>query len=427
MSKIALLFPGQGSQYVGMGRSLYEQFPAARLTFEEANDCLGFDLYRMCCEGSEEALTLTHNTQPAVLVASVAAFRVYMQEVGIAPAFSAGHSLGEYTALACAGAIRFADALRLVRRRGELMQGIDGAMAAIGGVAIDTVIDACEASSGPERIAAVSIYNSPGQCVISGHREAIAEASERLRQAGARIVPLKVSAPFHCMLMSDTAVQLEKELSAYEYGEMKWSVVSNVTARPYKHASEIVRHLTRQMVEPVLWHESVAYMVAQGMETGIEIGPKTVLRNLFREIAPGLQAYAYDKEEDREVLQQAIKHRVGPGSREGEGEVKPDRALFVAKCMRAAVCTRNANWNNAEYQQGVIEPYKKLQAMQESLDQQRSVPTDLQLKEAVELLVTLFETKRVPLDEQRELLEDIIQETGTGALALNPYPTGKAI
>ncbi|GAE86716.1 ACP S-malonyltransferase [Acetivibrio straminisolvens] len=233
MKKIALLFPGQGSQYVGMGKKLYENYSAAREVFDEANEVLGFDLKELCFNGDINELTKTENTQPVILTASVAAFRVYMEKYGVKPAFLAGHSLGEFAALTCAGAISFKDAVRIVRNRGRYMQeavpqGI-GAMAAVSGVDKPVIEETCIKVSDENHLVVVSNHNSKDQIVISGHTSAVNTASEILKKHGARIVPLKVSAPFHSPLMQPAADRLREELKLYSYNEPKWQVISNTT------------------------------------------------------------------------------------------------------------------------------------------------------------------------------------------------------
>ncbi|WP_305041420.1 ACP S-malonyltransferase [Geoalkalibacter sp.] len=290
---LSFIFPGQGSQYAGMGKDLADQFAVARQTFEEADEALGFGLSRLCFEGPEDDLKLTENTQPAILAASVAALRVLRQERDLTPAFVAGHSLGEYSALVCAGGLSFADALRTVRLRGQFMQqavpvGV-GAMAAIIGLDAPDVQSVCAAACGAEIVSPAN-FNSPGQVVIAGHAAAVERAIELARGKGAkRALPLPVSAPFHCPLMVPAGERLAEVLATLEYGTLQVPVVTNVEARANQLSERIAELLVTQVSAPVRWEESVEYMVDQGVSRFIEIGPGKVLAGLVKRIAKGVE------------------------------------------------------------------------------------------------------------------------------------------
>lgn len=302
MKKIALLFPGQGSQYIGMGKKLNDNFECAKKAYEEANDTIGFDLRSLCFEGDMEELTKTENTQPAILTASVAAFRVYQEEIGVEPAFMAGHSLGELSALTCSGAIRFSDAIKLVRQRGRFMQeavpvGIGG-MSAISGVDTADIEDECKKVSRDGSIVVVSNYNSHDQIVISGHKAAVESVGEALKEKGAKVIPLKVSAPFHSPLMKPAADRFENELKKYCYDGPRYPVISNVTALPYECAESVQINLTKQITSPVQWIRSMQYLESAGVEMFIELGPKKVLKNLAAKIVHVKDVFSYDYDQD---------------------------------------------------------------------------------------------------------------------------------
>jgi [acyl-carrier-protein] S-malonyltransferase len=290
-TKLAFVFPGQGSQSVGMGRDLYESHSAAKEVFDTANDVLGFDLSHLMFEGPEEELTQTVNTQPALLVASVAALRV-IQSYGIQHSFAAGHSVGEYAALVSAGALELADAVRLVRRRGELMSEAGkaggGAMAAVLGLSADDVRDVVhEAQSAG--IVDVANYNSPGQVVISGAPEAVEEAGRIAKERGAkRVLPLKVSGAFHSRLMASAAEAMESELLKAEIHDPAVPVVANVTADYVRSADEVRDALAKQVTGSVRWDESVLKMAADGAEGFIEVGSGAVLAGLIGRIVKGV-------------------------------------------------------------------------------------------------------------------------------------------
>lgn len=294
---IALLFPGQGSQVPGMGTELVEAWPAAREVFGEASDALGFSMEDLCRNGSEEDLRRTENTQPAVFTVSVAAWRVLAGETGIRPLCAGGHSLGEYSALAASGVLSVADAVRLLRSRGRYMQEAvpegEGAMAALIGLSPEAVEGICRESS---RVGVVepANFNGGDQIVISGSAEGVAEACRKAMAGGARkVMPLSVSAPFHCSLMKPAADRLATELRAVRTGEFSFPVVANVTAKPYPDGGEPADLLVRQVVSPVRWEESVLRMRAMGADAFLEIGPGKVLSGLMRRIERGIPAAAF--------------------------------------------------------------------------------------------------------------------------------------
>lgn len=284
---IAFVFPGQGSQRVGMGKALAAAHPVCRRTFEEADEALGEPISRLCFDGPEDELKLTRNTQPAILAASVAVDRL-LRERGHAPAFLAGHSLGEYSAHVAAGTIGLADALRIVRRRGTYMQEAvqvgDGAMAAVLGLSADLVAQACaEAADGD--VVGTANLNAPGQVVIAGHRAAVDRAGRRARELGAkRILPLPVSAPFHCALMEPAERRLAPELRGLVVADPAVPVVANVDAEPRRTGPEAIEALVRQVSAPVLWEAVVRRLIAEGVTTFVEAGPGAVVSGLIRKV-----------------------------------------------------------------------------------------------------------------------------------------------
>ncbi len=290
---IAFVFPGQGSQRVGMGRALCETFPICRQTFQEADEALGDPISRLCFDGPEEQLALTRNTQPAVLAASVAVDRL-LRSRGHAPAFLAGHSLGEYSAHVAAGTLGLADALRTVRRRGTYMQEAvpvgEGAMAAVLGLPAERVSEACAEVADGEVVSAANL-NAPGQVAIAGHAAAVERAGLRARALGARrVMPLPVSAPFHCALMKPAEERLAPELRALVVADPEAPVVANVDAEPKRTGREAVEALIRQVSAPVRWEDVVRRLIADGVTTFIEVGPGGVLSGLIRKIDRSVSA-----------------------------------------------------------------------------------------------------------------------------------------
>jgi [acyl-carrier-protein] S-malonyltransferase len=299
MGKLAFLFPGQASQYPGMGKQLADLYAAARSVFDEADKALGFSISELCFSGTEEALKLTANTQPAILTVSVAAYRV-LAEKGVRPDFVAGHSLGEYSALVAAGALEFADAVRLVRHRGEYMQtavpeGV-GAMAAILGLAPAQVGELCRKAANSQVVSAANL-NSPEQTVISGNAEAVKRAVELASAGGAkRAVMLAVSAPFHSVLMAPAAERLAADLKGVAFHPLRVPLVTNADAEITSSGDEARESLIRQVTLPVRWEESVRELIDQGVNTFVEVGPGRVLTGLLRQIDRSIHVFNVEDE-----------------------------------------------------------------------------------------------------------------------------------
>jgi [acyl-carrier-protein] S-malonyltransferase len=305
MEKIAFLFPGQGSQFAGMGKSLADAYPSARQVFEEADHALGFALSKLCFEGPDEDLKLTQNTQPAMLTVSIAALAV-LRENGFAPNYVAGHSLGEYSALVAAGGLPFADAVRLVRKRGQYMQdavapGV-GAMAALLKLPEGKLEAILEEAAQGEVVTAANL-NSPDQIVIAGHTAAVNRAIELAKAAGAkRAVLLPVSAPFHCPLMKPAQERLSADLNSIAFSDLSVPLINNWQAREVRSASDARQGLYEQVPNPVRWMDSIRYLASQGVGRFIEVGAGSVLTGLLRNIDPALKGAKFGEPADLEKL-----------------------------------------------------------------------------------------------------------------------------
>ena len=295
MPKIAFVFPGQGSQYAGMGQELARNFPAARRVFDQADEALGFAISQLCFEGPEDKLRLTENTQPAILACSVAVHAV-LRERGLEPSYVAGHSLGEYSALVAAGSIEFAEAVCLVRKRGRYMQeavpsGV-GAMAALIGMPAGKLESICSEAAQGEVVAPANL-NSPAQAVIAGHAGAVERAMKLAKEAGARkAVLLQVSAPFHCALMKPAQERLSADLDAIDFKDLAAPLVNNFAAREIRTGADAREGLKQQVPNPVRWEDSIRKLASAGVDRFVEVGPGKVLTGLLRNIDRSLDGSA---------------------------------------------------------------------------------------------------------------------------------------
>ncbi|ALP35064.1 malonyl CoA-ACP transacylase [Paenibacillus sp. IHB B 3084] len=313
MGKTAFIFPGQGSQAVGMAKDAYEAVPAAREVFRQADERLGFALSSLIFEGPDTALKQTSNTQPALLTASIALYEAF-KEKGICPDYVAGHSLGEYSALVASGVLAFEDAVEIVRTRGEFMEQAipdgQGGMAAVLGADREALATLCRDITESGQLVELANINCPGQIVVSGAKEGVAAVAERVKEAGGkRVITLEVSGPFHSSLMKEAAIKLSGKLEDVAFSKAQVPVVANVTAKPVREGGEIRQLLVEQVYSPVLWEDSVAWLLEQGVDTFVEFGPGSVLTGLVKKIDKTVKLYNISSLESLVSVTEALEAR----------------------------------------------------------------------------------------------------------------------
>ncbi|PWW07322.1 [acyl-carrier-protein] S-malonyltransferase [Paenibacillus cellulosilyticus] len=408
MEKLAFIFTGQGAQFSGMGKQWYDGFAVARQTYEEASELSGVNLAKLCFEGSLSELSKPELIQIALVTTSIAGYRAYREEIGIAPHFVAGHSLGEYSALVCAGALSFGDAIKLVQLRGSLTKQIMdsdiGGMTIVDGLPAEVVEEEIRNLPPDAGFVTINCYNSPNQVAIAGHQHSVEALEERIVERDGQISPLLMSAPFHTPLMETAAARLKEFLQTLTLHTFRHPVISNVTARPYGESANIVELLSQQSMRPVRWQETMAYLKRFGVTHAVEFGPKNVLTNLVAANTPGIEALCYAIREDRKQLSELFhdKHHL-----------RKHIPTVLTKCLAVAVSTPNVNWDSKQFEEGVEVPYKRLQAMHQDLEDAQIQPTLEQMEQALTLLKQIMDTKHLPEQEKVDCFHHILEETGT--------------
>lgn len=397
MKRLAVLFPGQGSQYNGMMKEDYMRYPIVKQAFEEASDTLGYDMAALCFDGGEERLAQSELTQPALLTVGVASFRLFTQETGIRPDAAAGHSLGEYTALTCAGALKFGDALRLVKERGRLMMEASisgwGRMLAITGIyAEQVVLRTMERMENSPNRPVIACYNSSQQIVLSGLTEAVTAVEGLLKSEAVKLSSLKVSGAFHSPLMAAAADELEELLKSCEFGRFEFPVISNIEAKPYgEHAGNIVHNLKKQMTEPVLWQQTMTSLQRLSIDAAVELAPRKTLARLFKTDYPSFPVYSLEDQAERQVVFSSTFNT----------QYRLSNRHLIEECLATAVSIQNRCNDDRIYQEQVVAPYRKIESLLLSLEQNQTEPSPAQLQDALNWLKTIVLAKGATEEEYR--------------------------
>lgn len=402
MKKIVFMFPGVGSQYVGMGKEFYDSYNVVRETFAEASDVLKKDFSGLCfSDSSKDELKELGNAQLALVVLSVATYRVYMQEIGVPPQYCMGHSLGEYSALCCAGVIRFPDVLRLIKERGSIIKNVavslDGTMMWVINIDVQTVGKICKEFSREGEEVFVSAYDSPSQLSISGQNGSVMKAARKLEENGALVYPLKLSGPFHCPLMRRAAEEMRAVLQQYNYYPPVYPVIANRNAQLYSDPQKVIDNLSLQLISPVRWQASILYLLSQEVEMAIEMGPKDVLKFLLEKNSDAIRTFTLDNNDDLNNLKEELVM--------GQDEFLP----LIGRVLGVATSTRNYNDNSEEYREKVVGPYRRIEAIYKKLSSNGQTPTVEQAAHAVATLRSILQSKKVPQHEQQRRIEHVLK------------------
>lgn len=391
MSKIIFLFPGQGSQYVGMGKTLCEKYSVAKEVFGEANEVLGYDLKKICFNGPHEKLSETVNTQPAILTSTVAAFRVFNEEFGLEPDLVAGHSFGALSALVCAGSISFKDALKLARLKGEYAEkataGKKSLMMAVEDLKEEVVAKVCKSVSGEVYVA---IINSPKQVVISGEEAAVERAGKELLALGAKTERLYVSAPFHTPLLKEAGEKAKAAVKKIKLQKNKWPILSTIDVKLHKDAKGMINDLYFDLIRPTNWLAAVQYMVKSKVDIGIEIGPKAVLKKIVENTTDKISMHSFISPRDMDDIKKSLKL---------DGKSKEE--VLIA-CLRIFASTMNYNHNQEDFELGAAKPYREIRELLDKLREKNAEPTIENVIWSLEKLEVILNTKKLDAKEKKE-------------------------
>lgn len=416
IKRVGIVFPGQGSQYIGMGKKLYDRYACVQKKFQEASDILGYDLKNLCFYGDNIILQNSEYTQTAIFTVSYVAYLALIEEYDLEPVCLAGHSMGEITALVCANAIDFNQGLQIIRKRGQIMQEFAaniGGMYAIVNIKKEELEHVCQRVSDEKDFVTISNYNSSQQYTISGSYCALKKVLPIIKDKGGVAIPLKVSGPFHSMYMKKSAEEFGAFLSEYTLMSPHYPIVSNITGKDYDTNSNIKDILVKQIYSPILWEKCVRSMLDKDINMMIELGPKNVLTKIIRQQTNETKIYASDQENELNEFYKMLGDSYGNYKNDASR-----REGLVRNCLRCAVCIRNDCEDEKEYEQKFRIPYTKIKMKYFMFKEKcELIPLDL-ANDAVDMLKTACRIKKVLKEEEEKIFLDIIMNTGTKSLVL---------
>lgn len=406
MEKLSFIFPGQGAQFVQMGQSFYNNYLISRQTYDEAQEVLDQDIAKLCFEGRISELNDFTNMQIAIVTTEVAIYRAYVQEFGIIPQFLAGHSIGEYSSLVCAGAISFRDILKILKKRGQLVQSIIDAE--IGRMTIVEKVN-CELITniirelGLENRVFISCYNSTSQLAISGYNEDLDIVEEKLVQVGSVISPLFISPPMHSPLMNDIKDEFKQFLETFEYHPFRFPIISNVTGAPFSDCKAIPELLSSHLIKPVRWENILAAMYQYGITATIEMSPKLLLSSFVAEAQPRMKTFCYCIKKDRLALSEMFK---------ADTNYTKDVPNLLGRCLGILVTTENKNEDAAEFNK-VLDMYRAISKMYTTTVEKKLIADYDDEVKAVQMLIDALKIKKVDNKEIKDWIKILLDETGS--------------
>jgi [acyl-carrier-protein] S-malonyltransferase len=403
MEKFSFIFSGQGTQFIQMGQSFYNNYLISRQTYDEANEVHNQDIAKLCFEGRLSALNEFTNMQIAIVTTEVAIYRAYVQEFGVIPQFAAGHSIGEYAAMICSGAIGFGDALRILKKRGELVQRIidldTGRMTIVEKVNSEMVSNLIKEMKLEERVY-LSCYNSNSQLAVSGFNEDLDRLEEKLVQIGCTVSPLFGSPPMHSPLMSSIADEYKQFLEGFDYYSFRFPIVSNVTGAPFSDVKSIPQLLSSHLVSPVKWVDSVNIMHGYGITAAVEMGPKLLLSGFVTDIRPDIKTFCYGLKKDRLALSDIFK---------ADASYTKDVPKLFGRCLGIIAATENKNDDSEEFEK-VIKLYGEIQEMCINAEQKKQMD-DEDEENAIQMLIEALRIKGLTAREIKGWVKNLIDET----------------
>ena len=414
MEKFAFLFPGQGTQFVQMGKAFYDQYPIARQTFEEASEVSGLDMANLCFHGSVSGINEFSNMQLAVLTAEIAIFRAYMDDYGVYPQFAVGHSIGEYAALVSAGAVTFADAVAIMMKRGELVSRIidknTGHMAIIEQAGAQMIEDCIQASQAQDSVY-ISCFNSETQYAISGWNDKLEAVEQQLLEKGALVSPLFHSPPIHSPLMNEICMEYLEFMNGFEFYPFRFPVISNYTGAPVSDPAKIAQTLTYHLISPVLFTSAMALFHRYGVTATIEMSPKLLLSEFIKENQPNIKTYCYGLINDKQQLDELF---------QADPNFAKDMPNFAGRCLSILVSTENKNQNQNDYKE-VIRIYEKIKEQYNDQQRNRAGTTSDPHAELLEMLIAALRIKRLEPSQLKNCVKTLLDETNSFYRFANVY------